>query len=183
MYCLGIASEEETVLVNKLVAVDEQVQDELAAINNSLAAYASRFRSPGMSSVKQEIFARIGDEFGEPSLLSENSSAEEWLSYLTQLNLNPPKDLDEIMIHELPNNGDHSTMILWAGKGAAIPVEEHEDINEHFLVCSGSCEMMVNGSRSLLQQGNYFCIHPHQIHSGIVISGDPMIMIVQRRAA
>jgi len=43
--------------------------------------------------------------------------------------------------------------------------------------------MIVDGEKTIYKEGDYFCIHPYQIHSGVVLSGDPMIMIVQRRAA
>jgi quercetin dioxygenase-like cupin family protein len=182
LYCLGIASEEERAIVDSLADRDERVRAELSEIDHALASYGSRFR-PSMEAIRQKIFARIEEPIHEPALLSADSSQHEWLSYLNQLGLKSPSDLEEIAIKELPQNGSHLTMVLWATPESIIPDEEHDDLDEHFLICEGSCEMNVDGIKTSYSRGDYFFIPPHHKHSGVVKSGNPMIIIVQRRAA
>ena len=182
LYCLGIASEEEKALVDSFAEKNETVKAELSEIEHALSAYASGFR-PSMEITKQKIFKRIEEQISEPELLTNDSSVQEWLIYLHHLGLKSPSDLEGIEVKELPQTAPHFTMVLWATPDSLIPDEEHADLNEHFLICEGSCEMDVDGIKTSYSQGDYFCIHPHQKHSGRVISGNPMIIIVQRRAA
>ena len=183
MYCLGIASDDEKALIEKLIVSENELQKELGEINTALARYASDFRKEAMPSLKQRILEQIELSPQEPEQLSENSSIVEWLNYVDHLGLKPSTNIEGLDVRELPQRSTHLTMVLWGTKGAIIPDEEHEAIDEHFLICKGACEMTIDGVKTIYGEGGYLCIHPHHIHSGVVISDEPMMLIVQRRAA
>ncbi|MFI5134576.1 MAG: hypothetical protein ACHQD9_01865 [Chitinophagales bacterium] len=183
LYCFVIATEEERQTVEMLAANDDTVRNEINEIKTALNTYAGTLGPHKSKELKQQIFDRIDHSTGQPPLLDSNSSAAEWLRYINELELKQPDNLDGISIEELSVTSESVTMILWGKKGGIISDEEHEDLDEHILICKGSCEMTAEGKKVFCRSGDYLCIHSHQIHSGKVTSDEMMIAIVQRRAA
>lgn len=62
-----------------------------------------------------------------------------------------------------------------------IPDEEHEDVNESFLILQGECEMHLGGRIIRLRAGDYMEVPLHQLHHITVTSPEPCIAIVQQK--
>ena len=181
-YCLGMASAEEAALVNHFAQVDNAVRDELEAIANALVKYAAAHAVVPSDGVKQRILAENGHQAMAPLLTSE-SSVEEWLGYLQSNKVFEPEHYEGIHAIDLPSNDTQYTFAAWANQGDRLPDEVHTHEEEYLLICSGECEMTVEGKKTQHKRGDLITINRGKVHSVLVTGKETMLVIVQRRAA
>lgn len=190
LYCLGIASDDEKKLVEEMAAADHALQEEIAAVNEALARYALAASSQvHKESVKEKIFASIqshsatGEPEHFPPLLDKSSKAGDWLNYLAEYQILPAEPASGLEMIELPGNDACYTYVVIGEPGAVVDEEVHEGHEEFLLICSGTCEMVINGERKAYHAGDLISIVPGIRHSGLVTGSEQMIVIGQRRAA
>lgn len=183
LYCLGLLSGDLQLLLESHLSTDEAVRLESQKIYEALAAYGSRFETAIKPGLKSKLFSKLDGFNVEPPLLSPGSSVEEWMFYLEVLEMKPPHQMDELIMLPIASTGSHSNFVLWGNPGNILAEETHDELVEHVLVCRGGCEMLIDGKESTYGEGDYMRIEPRHHHSGIITSGSPAIMIVQRRAA
>src|SRR5438874_814853 len=94
LYVLGMADDADRALVEILAKNDQSVQDEIAAVNDALAAYASvTAASVPAADLKNKILSFIESSQSQlPPLLSKESTAEDWIKYLDAQQIAAPKN-------------------------------------------------------------------------------------------
>ncbi|MEO6167582.1 MAG: cupin domain-containing protein [Chitinophagales bacterium] len=191
LYCLGIASEEEQLLVEQLSVHDELLMEEIASVNNALAAYAvavstvlpsQRLKEKILSSIQLSAVVESG-VMNLPPLLTPQSQPDEWLKYLTDQEIVCPADQHDLLMIELPGTEDYYTYAVFGKPGDMVDEEMHTGCDEYLLICSGSCEMTIAGIKISYKAGDFLTITPGKAHSAKVTGTERMIVIGQRRAA
>ena len=190
LYCLGIASEEEKLLVEQLAADSPELNKEISSIHEALALFAvegSKLNPP--AELKEKILSSLGDQttatkqLSLPPALTAQSKVDAWLEYLSHHNIVIPTTDFELIITDLPGTAAYFTYVVFGNPGAAVPEEIHDGHNEYLLICKGECEMTMAGQKSRYKAGDFLTIAPGTRHSGLVTGTETMIAIGQRRAA
>lgn len=190
LYCLGIASDDEKKLVEEMAVADHSLQEEIAAVNEALARYAlSASGQVHKERVKEKIFATIqshsataGQEYFPP-LLDKSSKVDDWLNYLKEHHVSPAEQANGLEMIELPGNDARYTYVVFGRPGDVVDEEVHDGHHELLLICSGTCDMVIDGVRKPYQAGDLISIVPGTRHSGVITGTERMIVIGQRRAA
>jgi quercetin dioxygenase-like cupin family protein len=180
IYCMGIASDEERIAVESYASRHVEVQEEINAINAALLGYAEgsgKTIAPGLR--KKTLEAITKQNF--PLLLSGQRNIQWWLEFIDALNINLPAEY-EIHLVDLPGDEIRTNYIAWAKKGASIE-ESHGDEDEYLLMVKGSCTITVDGHTTKYLPGDLIYIPKGKVHTAVVISEEPMIVIGQRLAA
>ncbi|MBK9732587.1 MAG: cupin domain-containing protein [Chitinophagaceae bacterium] len=190
LYCLGIASEEENLLVEQLALNDQLLKDEIAAVNDALAKFAvavSNIAPPQY--LKEKIISTIESINIEkptgnlPPRLTAESTITEWLDYLKVNQVAPSETKEELVVIDLPGTEDFVTYVVFGKPGAGVAEEVHSGHDEYLFICKGECEMTIAGIKSAHKPGDFLTITPGTLHSAVVTGNGPMIVIGQRRAA
>lgn len=189
LYCLGIASDEEQLLVEQLAAHDQLLREEIASVNDALAAYAvavstaspsQRLREKILSSIQSPSSAENG-MINLPPLLTPQSQPKEWLDYLEEQHIAPVAE--DLTMIELPGTEDYYTYAVFGKPGDIVNEEIHNGHDEYLLICTGTCEMTIGGIKKYYKAGDFITINPAVPHSAKVTGTERMIVIGQRRAA
>lgn len=185
LYVLGIASDEDKKLVEKLALSEEIVRNEIKAVNEVLGNYAA---SEAMMNNKPELKSKIMNtldsySFNLPPLLTAESTPKQWLDYLAEQHINPPSRFSGIYFLELPGTKDYYTYAVWGENGDFVSEELHKSQNEYLFVCAGECEMTINGKKTMHKAGDYIEIPRGISHFGRVLGAETMLVIGQRRAS
>ena len=184
MYCMGIVSEQEKLLVKDFSERFEEVRKEIDEINRALQNYATSEGTVLQHSLKERIMNHILAE-DNPILpaprLNENQDVNFWLTYLIQHKKNVPQAYEEIYSLDLPSDERQVTYAVWAKKGAAVE-ESHDSEDEYLFMLKGSCKVICNGVEALYHTGDLVYIPKNVIHKAISFSDD-MLLIGQRIAA
>ena len=190
LYCLGIASDEERLLVEELANGDASIIREIASVNEALAHYAisSPPKNPPVG-LKEKILASITSDGKKdanltlPPRLIHSSTIEEWLNYLDENEILEPAEYEGVYFMELPGNEDYYTYVVFAKEGGVVPEETHHTHDEYLLICKGTCEMTIGGEKNTYSAGDFIEITPGIPHSAFITGKERMIVIGQRRAA
>lgn len=188
LYCLGIASEEEKLLVDQLAVHDDLLKQEIASVNDALAAYAVAASTVSPSQrIKEKILSSIQSSTSEngvinlPPLLTPQSQPKEWLEYLEENHIAPA--VDDLQMIELPGTEAYYTYAVFGKPGDMVGEEIHNGHDEYLLICTGTCEMTIGGIKKYYKAGDFLTINPAIPHSAKVTGTERMIVIGQRRAA
>ena len=176
MYCMGIASEDEKMLVETFAHNHIEVREEIEAVNRALQSYASAEQKTPAVSLKEKIMAAI-----LPPLLKENHELKTWMSYLKENAISTTQNFDELFVMDLPSSEKQITYLAWANKGTTLE-ESHESEDEYLLMLSGSCSITCNGITQLYHKGEIVFIPKNTIHKAVALSND-MLLLGQRIAA
>ncbi len=188
IYCMGIASEEEKVLVEKFAAESKEVKDEIAAVNEALNLYAATLGKSPRDGIRNNIMQAIAvaeelpHQIAFPPRMTLQTSANEWLKYMADNKLSQPAPEDEIQILDLPGDEKLVTYIAWAKKGSVVE-ESHTSEDEYLLMLKGTCIITVNGVTTEYKAGDIIFIPRNTVHRAEVTSDETMILAGQRIAA
>jgi quercetin dioxygenase-like cupin family protein len=185
LYVMGIADDDECMLVETLAQQDDIVRDEIASVNEALIAYSATNVAPVLpSDLKNKILRSIESSQSKlPPKLTSRSTAKEWLEYLEDQQIKAPENFEGIYFLELPGNEDYYSYAVWGKNGDYVDEEFHPAHDEFLFVCSGECEMTIDGKKSEHKGGDYIEIAPGVPHSARVLGKELMLVIGQRRAA
>jgi quercetin dioxygenase-like cupin family protein len=186
MYCMGIASEEETVLVEKMAAAHEEVRKEIMEVNDALEKYSSASEKSPAHILRNKILSGIihAEEIKEFSFPPPifNSSIYDWQNYIRENNITGPAEYESIHALDLPGNSTQTTYIVWAKKGAVVE-ESHDDEDEYLFMLKGYCSVTIDGKIGYYREGDLVYIPRNAVHRAEALSDEPMIVIGQRIAA
>jgi len=188
MYCLGIATEEETKQVEKFASENNAVRDEILIVREALELYATARQTLPPVTLKNKIMAAISnsekqeEQPGFPSRLTAHSTVEEWMNYIALNHLVPPKEYEDLYLLDLPGDKKQSTYIVWAKQGAVVE-ESHSEEDEYLLMLKGNCSIAIGGKIGYYHEGDLVFIPKKSVHRAQVLSDEPMIVIGQRIAA
>ncbi|MBX7108019.1 MAG: cupin domain-containing protein [Chitinophagales bacterium] len=189
LYCLGIASEEENLLVEQLAVDSPELKAEISAINEVLALYAVEgSKLKPSQKMKEKIIASLQTSdtplpSSLPPVLTIQSTVDSWLAYLDSHNIEMPRTDFDLIMKELPGTADYFTYVVFANPGAVVSEEMHEGHEEYLLICKGECEMNIAGQTRQYKEGDFLHIAPGTRHTAVVTGTASMIVIGQRRAA
>lgn len=184
MYCIGIVSEQEKLLVKDFSKRYPEVRNEIDEVDKALQKYASSEVKVLHHSLKERIMNRIlADSITilPGPRLKENQDVNFWLTYLIQQKKSAPEEFEEIYSLDLPSDERQVTYAVWAKKGASVE-ESHDSEDEYLFMLKGSCKVICNGVDKLYHAGDLIYIPKNVIHKAISCSNN-MLLIGQRIAA
>ena len=176
MYCMGIVSDEEKMLVETFARNHKEVQDEIDAVHKTLQNYALAEEKSPAHSLKEKIMAAI-----LPPLLKENHELKIWMNYLKENAISTTQKFDQLLVMDLPSSEKQITYLAWAKKGIELE-ESHESEDEYLLMLAGSCSFTFNGITQFYYKGDTVFIPKNTIHKAVAMSSD-MLLLGQRIAA
>lgn len=187
LYCMGIASDDDKILVEQAAAKSKEVRDEIAAVSNALFMYSTMAGKKPRVELKKIIMDAIHAEqdaktISFPPRITINSTVVEWLKYITENNITQPSPGADIQLLDLPGNENQVTYIAWAKKGVAVE-ESHPDEDEYLFMLIGRCSVTINGVRNNYKAGDVIFIPKNSVHRAEALSDEPMLLVGQRLAA
>ena len=187
LYCMGIASDQDKILVEQAAAKSKEVRDEITAVCDALYLYSSVIGKEPREEMKNKIMDAINAEkeaqtISFPPRITKNTTVIEWLKYMADNKITQPSPGDDVQILDLPGNEKQVTYIAWAKKGVVVE-ESHADENEYLLMLIGRCSITLNGVINKYKAGDVIYIPKNSIHRAEALSDELMLLIGQRVAA
>ncbi|MDX2249287.1 MAG: cupin domain-containing protein [Bacteroidia bacterium] len=180
-YVLGLSSESESRLAEKMISQYPEIKSERDQISLTLEKYAFLHQVQPPAHLKDSLMREItlANDFSTLPYLSETSSSENWIARIK--NITPPQPLEDIYLHRLGESDDPETYIAWAKTG--IPPEVHTDTLESFLILEGTCTCYIGEQVTDMSPGDFMVIPLYIEHSVTVTSEIPLKVILQKRKA
>jgi mannose-6-phosphate isomerase-like protein (cupin superfamily) len=189
-YVMGVASHIERDEVEMIAAADPVIRQEIDAISGVLEKYALAHAMQPSPVVKPLLMATIdyseriksGEPVTFPPVLNENSSPEDYITWLKRpdLNLSRPEE-DNLFARIIGYTPEMTTAIIWIKHETTREIHHHE--HERFLIIEGTCDILVGDKSNHLVSGDYFDIPLHEYHMVKVTSSIACKAILQRIAA
>ncbi|MBA2407749.1 MAG: hypothetical protein H0V65_07135 [Chitinophagales bacterium] len=190
LYCLGIASSDERILVEQLAGNNKEVEDEIAAVTEALAMYAvasagERWPKNFKENYRHHIPVNGKESYLPefPPRLTQASEPNDWIDYLNVHKIEDPAVDQPVTMVVLPGTKDFYTYVVFGSPGGIVDEEMHSTHNEFLLICRGECEMTIGTSKGFYMEGSFISIAPGIPHSARILGHERMIAIGQRRAA
>jgi len=189
LYVMGNLSAEESVEVEKMMALHPEIQEEVQAIEWSLEKYAKANAVQPPATVKPLLLATIdymqrlgsGEVPANPAILNENSTASDYAQWISRDDFQNPENVNDIHVKLIAATPQATTAIVWLKYLA--PDEVHHDEHEKFLILEGTCNIIVDGKIHSLKPGDFFQIPLHSDHRVEVTGSTPCKVVLQRVAA
>jgi mannose-6-phosphate isomerase-like protein (cupin superfamily) len=189
MYVLGLATPEESRMVEELRAAHPEINEELQQITASVETYATAHAVTPHATMKPLLFATIdyterlkkGEAPAFPPLLNENSRIADYAEWLNRPDMTLPADNENIYLKIIGYTPQATTAIVWINSMA--PDEVHHDEHESFLIVEGTCDITIGDKVHHLVPGNVLTIPLHADHYVKVTSAIPCKVILERKAA
>lgn len=190
LYVMGIANQRDQEEVEMMAAIHPEIREEMMEISAALEEYALAKATEPSRVVKPMLMATIdyseriknGERVSFPPKLHENSTAEDFASWLNRpdMNISISKE-DDIIAKLIGYTPEMTTAIVWINRDA--PREIHDNELESFLILEGTCDIIVGNKINSLIPGDYFTIPLHEYHQVKVTSSFACKAILQRVAA
>lgn len=189
MYVAGLATPEEKLEVEKMIAASEEVRKEIDYISDRIEAYAQATAVTPDHAIKPFLFATInyiermqaGETPGFPPMLHPGSTREDYAQWLDREDLQLNVELNGLYAHIIGHTPEMTTVIGWLQYGS--PPEVHNTEHEKFLIVEGSCNVTIGDTMHQLSAGDTIFIPLHISHWIEVTSDVPCKVILQRVAA
>lgn len=189
LYAMGLASEEETEMVERMASEQETVKSALDEVISSLEEYATAHAVQPPLVAKPFIMASLnfigrlenGEQPSAPPLLGPTSAIDDYREWLDRPDLQLAERPEDAYAYIIGHTPEAITAIVWLSKGA-FP-EVHHDEYEKFLVVEGSCCITIEGTPHYLNAGDQLSIPLHADHFVQVTSEECCKVILQRIAA
>lgn len=189
LYVLGMISAEESVEVEKMMALHPEVKDEVRAIEESLETYAQANAVQPHETVKPLLLATIdymqrlenGEAPVTAPIMHEGTTAGDFEEWISRSDFQNPEMTEDIHVKLIAASPQATTAIVWIKYLA--PDEVHHDEHEKFLILEGTCDIIVGDKTHSLKAGDYFQIPLHADHRVVVTSTTPCKVVLQRVAA
>ena len=187
-YVLGATTLAESMEVEQMAASDPAIRMEIAAIHEALETYAMQKPVAPDPMLKPFLMATIdyterlksGEPVSHPPALNENSTVEDYASWLNRPDMTTP-DPEDMYAKIIGYTPESITAIVWIKDYAPQEVHDHE--YEKFLIVEGTCNIIVGDEVNELVPGDYFAIPLHKKHLVKVTSSITCKVILQRIAA
>jgi mannose-6-phosphate isomerase-like protein (cupin superfamily) len=188
-YVLGVATEEESLEVERMTTIHPEIKKELEEIYDALEQHAQQKKVDPPVVVKPFLMASIdymerltnGETPEVPPILNENSSIKDFEKWLNRTDMVIPSDFEEFAAKIIGYTPEAITAIVWIKSMA--PEEVHNNDFEKFLILEGTCDIIIGQEVHKLVAGNYLSIPLYIDHQVIVTSTIPCKVILQRIAA
>jgi mannose-6-phosphate isomerase-like protein (cupin superfamily) len=181
-YCLGLLSATQSAEVSAACASNAALQAELEKLQRSLEQYAETQAVTPRPALKQDIMALLGNlqkettfTEGNLPLLNQFSDSRQWLDYIRPMT--PAAFSGETVMLPLREDDTVIQMAVWTDIN--IPDEEHDDLQESFIILEGECECFVGDKVYRLKAGDYLEIPLHEHHDVKLLSAK-VVAILQR---
>lgn len=189
LYVMGMLSVEESVEVEKMMAMHPEVKAEVNAIELSLEKYAQANAVEPHATVKPLLLATIdymqrlgsGEAPVNPPIMNENTTVSDFAEWINRSDFQNPEKVEDIHVKLIAHTPQATTAIVWIKHMA--PDEVHHDEHEKFLILEGTCNIHVDGKIHSLKAGDYFQIPLHSDHRVEVTSSVVCKVVLQRVAA
>ena len=189
LYVLGLTTEAENKEVALMRSLYEEVSQEIEQISQSLMSYAATQAPVPNSTLKPLLMATIdyteriknGEVPGNPPILNEQSTLEEYQEWLKRPDMVVPEDFSDIYIRIIAQTPQAISAIVWIEH--ETPYEVHGTEHEKFLIVEGTCDIVIDEKPYNMVPGDYMSIPLHAGHIVKVTSDIPCKVILQRVAA
>ena len=189
IYVLGMASPEETITVNEMAHLHEEIRLEIEEITQTLKNYSANTAKEASTGLRAFILAVVDYterlKGGEPAtitpMLTKNSKISDFSEWLDREDMVLADDYDNMYAKIIGFTSKATTAISWV-KSVSAP-EVHDNEFERFLIVEGTCNVKIGSENHYLVAGDYLEIPLHIEHTLIVTSEIPCKFILQRVAA
>ena len=185
LYCLGLLSPSEALLVEEFGNQYPLIRLEITRINETLETYAGDNGVEPLSGTKIKLLLKIYEqESGTgkkyPPLINANTGADAFKKWISEKEIpSPGNEFENLSFHDLPSTDAVTNFMVWAKVGH--DEEEHSEYNEYIVILDGHCDMYFNGEKKHYEAGQIITIPPYVPHHAVITSQRPMIALVQRQ--
>lgn len=189
LYALGLLAEDEYTLVEKALASDPMLKEELAQLEEAYLVIAQANAVTPNPTIKPLLMAKVdymnrlrnGEVPESVPVLGPDSTVTQFQQWLNRDDMQLSPEFSETQVSIISDEADKMTAIVWLKSGA--PPETHVTEYEKFLIVEGTCDLTVGTNIHALQPGDYLCIPLHVSHNVRVTSQVPCKIILQRQMA
>lgn len=189
IYVLGMTSPEETMAVNEMAHLHEEIRLEIEEITQTLQNYSVNTAKEPSAGLRANILAVVDYterlKGGEPAtitpMLTKDSKISDFSEWLNREDMVLADDVDNMYAKIIGFTPEATTAISWV-KTVSAP-EVHDNEYERFLIIEGTCNVKIGQENHHLVAGDYIEIPLHIEHTLIVTSEIPCKFILQRVAA
>ena len=174
LYALNLLDEAEKSSVDELLAVHEELGEELERIYITLEQHAlshtvtprPELRDEILDSIENLIKEKIMDPNDLP-LINQNSDYKNWLKLIADFDeLTPGENGKAVKV--LRNDGQVTQLLI--SSTTAIEQEIHQDEYESFLILSGACKCTVGNEERFMTAGDFMAVPLYQSHDVQLLS-------------
>jgi mannose-6-phosphate isomerase-like protein (cupin superfamily) len=181
-YCLGLLDATQSAAVEAACAANPELQTELSRLQGALEGYAQAHAHaprPGLKQRVLDVLDNLAKEAqlseGNLPLINQFTDSRQWLRYVDPMQ--PAALNSETVMVTLREDEKVIQMAVWTDIN--IPDEEHDDLQESFIILEGECECYVGDKVYRLKAGDFLEIPLHQHHDVQLIS-TKVVAILQR---
>jgi mannose-6-phosphate isomerase-like protein (cupin superfamily) len=191
-YCLGLSSPEEVIELESMCSRYSEIREYLSECQSAFEHYLLSLQVPLSEKMKTSITDHISvnEQFRKTKLtpegklsdfvdISKNIPIELYLEKLKQLK--PPSEYENIHAVNIYNDGKQELNLVWVKQG--VPLEYHPELDESFLILTGTADCYIDGEVTSMMPGDYMLIPTESAHEVKVTSSVPAMAIRYRRIA
>lgn len=168
---MGTASEETIQQVESWIASHPEIAQEVQEMELALEQFTLAKSIAPSDQVRKKILAKL-----RVPKLEEDRSLETWQAIANRY----PPELDQVIhTQRLAKQSNTLTYLVHAQK--ALPHEEHDDMQESFLLLEGQMTCWIGETPNFMKAGDYMQIPLHTDHWVEVTSPQPALIILQRQ--
>lgn len=189
LYVIGEVTESEELLIEKAIAANPILKQEIFEIEKALEVYAMHHTISPSGSAQPMLLAMLdyservknGEVIVAAPSLNPKSKKSEFNTWITRPDFQEPEEFGPMYGKIISADEQKTTMLVWLRFGA--PDEVHTDELESFLILEGSCNLIIGDKTHSLVAGDYLTIPLHINHRVEVTSDIPCKLILERAAA
>lgn len=183
-YCLGQLSNEEMIEVDQMAIKYEDVNKEINKIFESLTIFVDSEQNVPLDKSKIKVFNKIyklnaGEGKLFPPFIEGNTSFVAIKNWFKQQKIENPDLKENLTVLELPSDPYVENFLAWVKIGH--DEEVHFNHYEYLVILEGECIMQFESKTKNYSEGEIISIPPNIKHSAKVISGEPMLVLVQKQ--
>lgn len=183
MYCLGMASPDEAVELERMSALYPEVCTELKAAQAALVAHAQQFEFSPSANMEARILTAVdelkftgGSQLDSFVDISEYSNVEKWKGLVKDIS--PPEEF--LNTHRIPLFESEHQFLAVTWVKTEVPTESHDDRIEKILILEGTCRCRLGEEELDLAAGDCLMVPLNVVHNLKVTSERPVKMIYAR---
>lgn len=188
LYITGIASAEEIIEVEEMVAAHTDVREALDTLYRVLETVAVENAVEPPALIRPFLMATMdfmgrmggGETPTFPAELQTGAKIEDYAEWLNRPDMILPDDFQDVYAKIIGYTPQAITAIVWIKQMA--PEEVHDNEYEKFLIVEGTCDIDIEGEVHHLVPGDYLAIPLHKKHQ-VTVTSDVLCKVILQRVA
>ncbi len=164
LYVLGMTNAEESVAVQEMAKLHDEIHTEIDKICEATEAYAQTHAIKPPVTIRPLLMASIdyterlknGEPVTSPPVLHNGSAIADYNFWLNSKDALAPKDFENVHARIIGYTPEMATAIVWVKY--FTPPEIHINQIEKFLIVRGTCEIVIGAETHRLVPGDFLSI-------------------------